>query len=212
MAKRRTGSRVANSARATSQRRRSYFRWLVGLGGVTLGAIVVAVILSAVFGGSDTTSSGGTAGSEDLAPNFSFTLYQGEDKLGAEKLDFAQLHGKPIVLNFWAGLCPPCRAEMPDLQRFYDESKDQVTLIGIDIGPFMGLGSHRDARNLLRELDITYPAGFTNDGSVVRKYEVLGMPTTVFIDSQGEIFERWTGALNRDILTSITDALLKQEG
>ncbi len=92
---------------------------------MTLGAIVVAVILSAVFGGSDTTSSGGTAGSEDLAPNFSFTLYQGEDKLGAEKLDFAQLHGKPIVLNFWAGLCPPCRAEMPDLQSFYDESKDQ---------------------------------------------------------------------------------------
>ena len=79
----------------------------VGLGGVTLGAIVVAVILSAVFGGSDTTSSGGTAGSEDLAPNFSFTLYQGEDKRGAEKLDFAQLHGKPIVLNFWAGLGPP---------------------------------------------------------------------------------------------------------
>ncbi len=65
------------------------------------------------------------AGSGDLAPNFSFTLYQGEDKLGAEKLDLAQLHGKPIVLNFWAGLCPPCRAEMPDLQSFYDESKDQ---------------------------------------------------------------------------------------
>lgn len=160
MAKGRTVSRVADSAWANSQRRPSYLQWLVGLGGVTLGAIVVAVILSAVFGGSDTTSSGGTAGSEDLAPNFSFTLYQ-----GAEKLDFAQLHGKPIILNFWAGLCPPCRAEMPDLQRFYGESKEQVTLIGIDIGRFMGLGSHRDARNLLRELDITYPTGFTNDGN-----------------------------------------------
>ena len=209
MAKRKTGSRVTKTARANSQRRRRYYRWLAGLGGTALGAIVVAVILSSVFGASDTTSSGA---SEDLAPNFSFTLYQGEDKLGAEKLDFAQLQGKPIVLNFWAGLCPPCRAEMPDLQRFYDESKDQVTLIGIDIGPFMGLGSHREARNLLRELDITYPAGFTNDRGIVRKYEVLSMPTTVFIDSQGEIFERWTGALNRDILASITDAMLHREG
>ena len=211
MGKRRTRSRVANSARATSQRRRGNFRWLAGLGGVALGAIIVALILSAVFGGSDTISSKTAAGSLDQVPNFSFTLYQGESKLGAEKMDFAQLHGKPIVLNFWAGLCPPCRAEMPDLQRFYDESKNQVTLIGIDIGPFMGLGSHRDAQNLLRELNITYPAGFTNDGSVVRKYEVLGMPTTVFIDSQGKMFEKWTGALNRDILTPITNAILKQE-
>jgi len=130
--------------------------------------------------------------------------------LGGEKLEMAQLVGKPIVLNFWAGLCPPCRAEMPEFQRFYDESKNDVVLVGVDIGRFMGLGSRNDAKNLLRELGITYPAGFTNDGSVVRKYQVLGMPTTVFIDAEGKIFEKWTGALNQQILERITNAMIKE--
>ena len=99
-----------------------------------------------------------TIAERDLAPSFTFTLYQGENKLGARELDLAQLRDKPVVLNFWAGLCPPCRAEMPDLQAFYDQFKDRVTLIGIDLGRFTGLGSEQDARDLLQDLDITYPA------------------------------------------------------
>lgn len=62
-----------------------------------------------------------------MVENFSFTLFQGESRLGAEKLNMDQVLGKPIVLNFWAGQCPPCRAEMPDLQEFYEGSKDEVT-------------------------------------------------------------------------------------
>jgi len=211
MAKSTTRSRqAAASARAVSRRRRRNLMWLWGLGSVTAIAVVVAVILS-VAGGSGGTSPGSTTRSGDLAPDFSFTLYQGERDLGAETLDLSQLRGKPVVLNFWAGACPPCRAEMPDLQMFYEDSQDQVTLIGIDVGRFLNLGSKRDAENLLRELNITYAAGFTNDGGVVREYEVLGMPTTVFIDSKGEIFEKWTGILNRDILDSLTNAMLKKE-
>ena len=167
---------------------------------MALAAIVAAIVVSVVLGGS-----------KGSAPNFSFTLYQGEDKLGAEQLDFSQLQGKPIVLNFWAGQCPPCRAEMPDLQRFYEDFNDQVTLVGIDIGPFVNLGSHQDARDLLKELGITYPAGFTDDGSVVRKYKVLGMPTSIFIDSGGNIFQTMTGALNLDILTRTTNTMLQEE-
>ena len=103
-------------------------------------------------------------------------------------------------MNFWAGLCPPCRAEMPDLQAFYDANKEDVTLIGVDIGQFMGLGSQQDAENLLRELNITYPAGFTEDRGVVRDYKVLGMPTTVFINPDGTIFNTWTGVINQRFL------------
>ena len=116
------------------------------------------------------------------------------------------------MLNFWAGLCPPCRAEMPYLQRFYDDFQDQVYLIGIDIGTFTGLGSRDDGRALLEELKITYPAGATEDNSVVGNYEVLGMPTTVFIDSQGRIHEKWTGILNRDNLVRITKDMLEPDG
>ena len=100
---------------------------------------------------------------------------------------------------------------MPDFQQFHDEFNDRVTLIGIDIGPQMMLGSQDDARILLRDLGITYPAGFTNDDNVVRSYEVLGMPTTVFINSNGEIFRQWGGILNREVLEDIANEMLAQE-
>jgi hypothetical protein len=72
--------------------------------------------------------------------------------------------------------------------------------LGIDLGRFTGLGSQEEAKELLEELEVTYPAGFTNDSSVIRDYQVLGMPTTIFIDTDGKIFNKWTGALNSSVL------------
>ena len=189
--------------------------------GKGLMALTVLAFLLAACGGSSgdaedqspSVSSGtqiDASAEKDLAPNFTFIMYQGEDKLGGSELDLAQLRGKPVVLNFWAGLCPPCRAEMPDLQNFYNEFEDRATLIGIDIGRFTGLGSEQDARDLLKELGITYPTGFTNDSSVVKNFKVLGMPTTVFIRADGTIFKKWSGALNEDVLAKQTNAMLEQ--
>ena len=171
-----------------------------GLGGAAIIAVVLVAILAPGLGGTS------------QAADFNFTLYQGVGELGSKEMSLSRLDSKPVVLNFWAGLCPPCRAEMPEFQRFYDEYKDRVTLIGIDIGPFTGLGSHRDAEDLLRELGITYPAGFTNDASVPRKFGVTGMPTTVFIQPGGEIFEKRSGALNYSFLTRVTNSMLAAEG
>jgi thiol-disulfide isomerase/thioredoxin len=169
-----------------------------------LGAVGLAAVALVIF-----VAIGAARASN--APNFSFSLYQGANELGGRDLELSRLQAQPVVLNFWAGLCPPCRAETPEFQRFYDKYHDQVTLVGIDIRPFMGLGSHRDAENLLRELGITYPAGFTGDGGVSRKYKVTGMPTTVFITSDGEIFERRTGAINRNTLVRLTTGMLRAE-
>ena len=152
----------------------------------------------------------GTSGTAQNPNDFSFTLYQGQERLGAETLNISDLQGKPVVLNFWAGLCPPCRAEMPDLQEFYDDFHDRVVLLGIDVGQFTSLGNRDDAQALLKELGVTYPAGFTEDPAIMRNYRVLGMPTTVFIDSEGEIFRSWTGALNRETLSEITEEMLSQ--
>ena len=148
---------------------------------------------------------------EGLAPNFSFNLYQGEDILGSETKQLSQLRGTPVVLNFWARLCPPCWTEMPELQEFSEEFQDQIILLGIDIGQFTGLGSPRDASKLLDSMGITYPAGFTDDGDVVEKYKVLAMPTTVFIDRQGRIFQKRTGALDRGTITRLAKAMLDQD-
>ena len=148
---------------------------------------------------------------EGLAPDFSFNLYQGEDILGSETKQLSQLRGTPVVLNFWARLCPPCWTEMPELQEFSEEFQGQIILLGIDIGQFTGLGPPRDASKLLDSMGITYPAGFTDDGDVVEKYKVLAMPTTVFIDGQGRIFQKWTGALDRGTVTRLAKAMLDQD-
>ena len=192
-----------------NNRKRSKLRWLVPLA-------LVLTVAAIACGNSTTDNSQSIVGDEssssgELAPDFSVTLFQGQDVVGGDEVSLHSLFGdKPIVLNFWAGLCPPCRAEMPDLQRFYDGFKDDVTLLGIDVGQFTGLGTRRDAQNLLKELGITYPAGYTGDDSVVRKYEVLGMPTTVFINADGTVFETWSGGLNLKILERLSMALLKQ--
>lgn len=207
MARSKSRRRVVAAQAATQRRRRNYMLY-AGLGGA--GLVVVAIILATLI---SSNGSAGNAVAEDdgLAKDFSFTLYQGEQELGGEKLNLAELRGKPVVLNFWAGLCPPCRAEMPDLQRFYEESQDEVVMLGIDVGRFNNLGGQRDAKNLLRELQITYPAGFTRDGSVIRGYEVISMPTTVFINSKGEVFQSWSGIITRDILVSLTESMANAE-
>ena len=73
------------------------------------------------------------------------------------------------------------------------------------------MGSHGDADALLRELGVTYPAGWTDDGSVPRKYGVVSMPTTVFIKSNGEIFEKLSGAIDANFLIRVTQNLMAAE-
>lgn len=143
--------------------------------------------------------------------DFIFTLYQGVEELGEKSMLLSQLKGKPIVLNFWGGLAPPSRSEMKSIQLFYEQFQGQITVLGIDVGQFTGLGNQQDARTLLRELEITYPAGFVTDSTVMKKYGILGMPTTVFLDSDGEIFHKWTGALNQSVLEELAVEIIKTE-
>lgn len=147
-----------------------------------------------------------------LAPDIEVTMYQGQAEVGGEQIALSDLWEKkrqPVVLNFWAGLCPPCRAEMPDFQRLYEQPNRKFALIGVDIGPFIGLGSRDDARALLRELKITYPAGTTFDIRTIRNYEILGMPTTVFITANGRIWRKHAGLLTFNQVKTLTDELVR---
>ncbi len=148
--------------------------------------------------------------SVELDSDFEIIAYQGEDVLGGSSVMFSEVlaQGRPVVLNLWAGLCPVCRAEMPELQAAHEEYGDRVLVIGVDIGPFVGLGSEEDARALLDELKITFPAGTTSDAGVVRDYKVLGTPTTLFFKPDGEIIQRWTGRLTPGQLNEYIEALL----
>ena len=156
--------------------------------------------------------SGVTSASADLPQvgDFEIVAYQSYAELGGERVQFSDVlaQGKPVVLNFWAGLCPPCRAEMPEFQEVYDQFSDRILLLGIDLGPFTGLGSSDQGRALLEDLGVTYPAGTTEDASVVSRFQVLGMPTTLFVTPDGGVTHKWTGLLTREKLTELTEELL----
>ena len=169
--------------------------------------LVLSLAMAACGGGEDS----GAAAEADADPAISFpmVMYQGADAVGGERVELAAVLGdKPIILNFWAGLCPPCRAEMPDFQAFYEEYGDRVLLLGIDVGEFTNLGGREEARQLLGELGVTYPAGYTEDPSVMQNYRVLGMPSTIFIDGGGSIVRYWNGVINEEGLREHTEAML----
>jgi thiol-disulfide isomerase/thioredoxin len=144
------------------------------------------------------------------APDFTLTAYQGEDVLGGQTVTFSKIfeRGKPVILNFWAGLCPPCRAEMPGFQQVIEQVSDRVVLVGVDVGPFVGLGTHDDARRLLEELGIHYPAAYAVDSTPVRLYQIRSMPTTVFLTPRGQIVETTSGMLLGAQMRSKIDRLI----
>ena len=175
----------------------------VVLYGILGTAVVAGLAALVVFGVRDS-----------LARDFEFSMYQGADVFEAEDVRYSELFpsDKPIVLNFWAGLCPPCRAEMPGFQAVYEEHGDEFTLLGLDVGPFMNLGSNNDARKLLQDLNITYPTGYAHDGDSVLQHRVVTMPTTIFLLPDGEVFRREEGFINQTKMTGIIQDLVRASG
>ena len=213
MADRSTRGRDGRSAGPDTSTNLQRGRWLAVVGILAVGAVLAGVVAlgldrseptgtghdatavaDAAAGGAATPAPDAAAESEGAFP---IVVYRGADTLGAEELDFSQLlgTGTPVVLNFWAGQCPPCRAEMPDFQAVYDRYADEFLLVGVDIGPFIGLGTRESAIELLEELDISYPTAYALDARAVQDNDVLGMPTTIFYDGDGEVVARHTGLL-----------------
>jgi thiol-disulfide isomerase/thioredoxin len=170
-----------------------------------LASIALLAILAAC--GDDESSEG--AG--ELEHDFAFIPYQsiGDPESGDEMM-FSELFedGNPVVLNFWAGQCPPCRAEMPYFQALADEYSEEFTLIGIDVGVFTGLGTEQNALDLLEELNITYPAGRAVDREPLLDYSATGMPTTIFFNGDGEVVDKRIGLILEDEMRRKLDELI----
>lgn len=192
-------------------------RWLAIVGIFAVGIVLAGAVAIGLSqpDTAETGDRGATAPSVAAADGaFPIVAYRGADLLGADELDFSQLlgTGTPVVLNFWAGQCPPCRAEMPAFQRVYDRFGSEFLLVGVDIGPFIGLGSHESAIELLDDLDITYPTAYALDARAVQDNEVLGMPTTIFYDGTGKVVGRHTGLLTEADLEARVAELVGQAG
>ena len=172
-------------------------------------ALAVASILFLAGCGERPTPSQDETPAES-AKDFPIDLYRGEELLGGASISFKQVLDmeKPVVLNFWAALCPPCRAEMPDLQKVSEQYEGRVIFFGLDVGPFQYLGTRDQARHLVNLLKITYPSGSTQYGQVIQDYGITSMPTTFFINANGEIERKWAGLLNEEKLVELVEELL----
>lgn len=124
----------------------------------------------------------------ESAPNFAFVWADGR---GA---DLFSLRGRPVVINFWATWCGPCRAEMPDLVALHQTSPDLVVLEVNAQEPIDLI------RPFAQEFGMTMPVLVDEAGAVRSLYGVRNMPTTLFIDAAGVIVARWAGVLSQDQL------------
>ena len=125
-----------------------------------------------------------------LAPNF--TVYDAQGNA-------VQLHdfiGKPIVLNFWASWCGPCRSEMPEFQAVSDELAGQVQFLMVNAGG----ETAEDAASFLQQGDYTFPVYYDTANSAAVAYGVTAFPTTYFFNAKGEAVTYAVGAIDKATL------------
>jgi cytochrome c biogenesis protein CcmG/thiol:disulfide interchange protein DsbE len=113
--------------------------------------------------------------------------------------------GKPVLVNFWFPSCPPCRAEMPDLQASYEKYGEQVAFIGLQQ---LGLDSTANGHAFVRELGLTYPNMPDVDSLIQVNYEVFSYPATIFLDKNHNIARTWTGIIGEEQINEQLAALL----
>lgn len=142
--------------------------------------------------------------------DFRLTAYQGDASLGGRnaRLSNAFSFGLPVVVNFWAPLCPPCRGEMPSFQRVSDEFAGQVFFLGVDISPYAaGFGGQTEALQLIRETGIHYPVAYATDDPTAT-YRIRTIPITVFFTADGQIFKTFDAPLSEPTLRRTVQELL----
>jgi thiol-disulfide isomerase/thioredoxin len=106
----------------------------------------------------------------------------------------SDLRGKPTVVNFWATWCPPCRSEMPHFQTVYEEMKDEVNFMMIDL---VGGGeTQAKAEDYLKEQGFSFPVYYDTTGEAASTYDVAAIPTSLFIDASGNLTGQSVGAMN----------------
>src|SRR5690606_9773304 len=124
------------------------------------------------------------------APDFEIETLEGKN------VSLSDFRGKPVMLNFWATWCPPCRQEMPDMEEFHKEN--DVVVIAVNL---LDTEMNQDAvKKFVDEFGLTFDVGLDGDGEVSVQYRINPIPTTFMIDSNGIIQHKSYGAMNYDAM------------
>jgi cytochrome c biogenesis protein CcmG, thiol:disulfide interchange protein DsbE len=117
-----------------------------------------------------------------------------EDFAG-EQVTLTDFTGTPLVVNFWASWCPPCIAEMPDLEAVSQLADGLVTFVGVNTQD-----TQDRAEELVEQTGVTYDLVRDPDAELFQAFGVFAMPTTFYVDADGNIVGRHSGLLTRDAL------------
>ena len=170
-------------------------RWLL-----VAAALAIVVLIFIPFFRSDSSHSSGPSGLVGTtAPVFDLA-----DDRGAT-VSLAAYKGRVVLMNLWASWCPPCRAEMPDLERLSQQYESAgLVVIGVNEGE-----SPARARAFADSLGIRFPIWVDDQQRYGRLYAALGMPTTVIVGRTGEVVKGFDGALTFAQMKEAVQPLLK---
>ncbi|UOE54036.1 TlpA disulfide reductase family protein [Cytobacillus oceanisediminis] len=129
----------------------------------------------------------------NLAPDFELSDMEGNP------VKLSDYRGKAVLLNFWASWCPPCRAEMPHMEKLYNKYKDEnFDILAVNLTNTEKNSS--DAEKFVKELGLTFTIPMDVKGEAGSDYNIMAYPTSYFIDSDGVIREKVLGALNEEYM------------
>lgn len=125
-----------------------------------------------------------------LAPDFELKTLDGET------VRLSDYKGQRVMLNFWATWCPPCRAEMPDMQKF--QEKKDVQILAVNLSETES--DPGNVQKFIDELNLTLTIPLDDESAVSNEYQVMAYPTTYMIDADGRIQFVTLGAMNYDFM------------
>ena len=136
----------------------------------------------------------------NIAPDFTMLDMDGNE------VTLASFFGKPIVLNFWASWCGPCKMEMPEIQKFYDKYGQEIHFLLVSVDDSLDA-----AKTFISDSGYTFPVYFDTTSVGAYTYGASSIPLTFFIDAQGNLTAYYMGAMSESILQQGVDMIYTPE-